>query len=175
VLGDTRRLRAGDRQRLAAKARQRGAVLVATSQWPVTAGCGHAGCRSGSPAGAAWPTGAAGHRFCCRGRSGLSPSSAGPTPPRRSGASRLRASAERDRPHPSTGWARRTGHEPATGDTAPVTTPTAAEETELVDPTDAVPTECRLCDQPLLLRRPGRDTCARHPEVRDHVVGLSPA
>jgi hypothetical protein len=34
VLGDTRRLRAGDRQRLAAKARQKAAVLVATSQWP---------------------------------------------------------------------------------------------------------------------------------------------
>jgi hypothetical protein len=34
VLGDTRRLRAGHRQRLAAKAQQRGAVLVATSQWP---------------------------------------------------------------------------------------------------------------------------------------------
>jgi hypothetical protein len=33
VLGDTRRLRAGDRQRLAAKARQKGAVLVATTHW----------------------------------------------------------------------------------------------------------------------------------------------
>jgi hypothetical protein len=47
--------------------------------------------------------------------------------------------------------------------------------TEPVDPTDAVPTECRLCGQPLLLPRPGRDTCARHPEVRDDMVGLRPA
>lgn len=31
VLGDTRRLRAGDRQRLAAKTRQKGAVLIATT------------------------------------------------------------------------------------------------------------------------------------------------
>jgi hypothetical protein len=56
-----------------------------------------------------------------------------------------------------------------------VTTQTVAEDTEFVDPTDAVPTECRLCGQPLLLRRPGRDTCARHPEVRDGMVGLPPA
>jgi hypothetical protein len=34
VLGDTRRLRATDRQRLAAKTRQKGAVLIATTQWP---------------------------------------------------------------------------------------------------------------------------------------------
>jgi hypothetical protein len=34
VVGDTQRLRAADRQRLAAKARQKGAVLVATTHWP---------------------------------------------------------------------------------------------------------------------------------------------
>jgi hypothetical protein len=70
----------------------------------------------------------------------------------------------RDRPHPSTGWARRPGRSPASGDTAPVTTPTVDPCAEPVAPTDAVPTECRLCGEPLLVRRPGRDTCERHPE-----------
>jgi hypothetical protein len=58
-----------------------------------------------------------------------------------------------------------------------VTTPTADPGTtaEPVASTDAVPTECRLCGEPLLVRRPGRDTCARHPEVRDDMVGLPPA
>jgi hypothetical protein len=41
--------------------------------------------------------------------------------------------------------------------------------------TNAVPAECRLCGEPLLVRRRGRDTCARHPEVRDDMVGLPPA
>jgi hypothetical protein len=59
-----------------------------------------------------------------------------------------------------------------------VTTPTT-ESTETATPTvnaaDTVLTECRICREPLLLRRSGRDTCARHPEVRDDTVSLPPA
>jgi hypothetical protein len=57
-----------------------------------------------------------------------------------------------------------------------VTTPTTDTSTtsELGVPAGAVPTECRLCGEPLLVRRPGRDTFARHPEVRDDMVGLPP-
>jgi hypothetical protein len=58
-----------------------------------------------------------------------------------------------------------------------VTTPTTeGTPTTAPDPnaTDTVPTECRICAEPLLVRRPGRDTCARHPEVRDDMVGLPP-
>jgi hypothetical protein len=56
-----------------------------------------------------------------------------------------------------------------------VTTPTTDTSTETTSDIDAVPSVCRLCDEPLLIRRPGRDTCARHPEVRDDMVGLPPA
>jgi hypothetical protein len=53
-----------------------------------------------------------------------------------------------------------------------VTTPTTDTNTETAADTDAVASVCRLCGEPLLLRRPGRDTCARHPEVREDMVGL---
>ena len=60
-------------------------------------------------------------------------------------------------------------------ETAVVTTPTTESAASTVNATDTVPTECRLCGEPLLVRRPGRDTCARHPEVHDDMIGLPPA
>ena len=67
----------------------------------------------------------------------------------------------------------------AGSETAVVTTPTTG-SVEIAAPFPkaadaAVPTECRICGELLLLRRPGRDTCARHPDGRDDMVGLPPA
>jgi hypothetical protein len=64
---------------------------------------------------------------------------------------------------------------PAHSDTAMVTAPSTDPATESIFAADSVPTVCRLCEELLLVRRPGRDTCARHPEVRDDMVGLPPA
>lgn len=63
----------------------------------------------------------------------------------------------------------------ADSDIAVVTSSATDTATNTVDPAATVPTVCRLCGAPLFLRRPGREVCARHPEVRDEKNVLPPA